>query len=345
MELVRATTLLAHRQGWDVEAILRDAGLAPDLVTTARGRVTEAQAVRIVRTMWDLTDDEVFGLGAHSLPRGSFRLLCYGAIGAADLGGALERAAGFIRALPALPRVSTSQDGDLARVRIDLATTRSTGMDVVLLAALALVHRVAAWAIARPLELVHVEFPDEVPVSAEMVGLLFGAPAIARAPAPALAFKSRWLSAPIVRDDADLERFIADSPADLLARPSRRTRGTTADQVRALVVRGIGGEQPSAEDLAAALAISVPTLRRHLAAEGTSLRAVRDAVLRDAAVAALVHGDRPIADLALHLGFSEASAFTRAFRRWTGSAPSEYRTARSVSEAPARIGGRGLRDR
>jgi len=79
----------------------------------------------------------------------------------------------------------------------------------------------------------------------------------------------------------------------------------------------------------------VSTLRRQLASEGTSVRAIRDEVLRDAAVSALAHGDLPMAAIARHLGFSEASAFTRAFRRWTGSAPSDYRAASPLEDLGA----------
>jgi AraC-like DNA-binding protein len=51
------------------------------------------------------------------------------------------------------------------------------------------------------------------------------------------------------------------------------------------------------------------------------------------AVASLERGGEPIAALAERLGFSEPSAFTRAFRRWTGRAPTSYRREPSASGA------------
>ncbi|MEH6379787.1 AraC family transcriptional regulator, partial [Streptomyces sp. KLMMK] len=59
--------------------------------------------------------------------------------------------------------------------------------------------------------------------------------------------------------------------------------------------------------------------------EGTSYRRLRDQVLREAAVAGLAEGREPIAELAARLGFSEDTAFHRAFRRWTGTTPGAYR--------------------
>ncbi|HEX4904763.1 MAG TPA: helix-turn-helix transcriptional regulator [Acidimicrobiales bacterium] len=85
------------------------------------------------------------------------------------------------------------------------------------------------------------------------------------------------------------------------------------------------GTWPDARDAATRLTMSPQTLRRRLAEEGTSFRAISDDVRRDVAVTSLVDGTESIADLSARLGFSEPSAFTRAFRRWTGDAPSAYR--------------------
>jgi AraC-like DNA-binding protein len=90
-------------------------------------------------------------------------------------------------------------------------------------------------------------------------------------------------------------------------------------------------EPASAEGLARQLSMSEPSLRRKLRAEGTSLREVRDAIRCRIAVSSLGEGAEPIAALSERLGFSEPSAFTRAFRRWTGHPPSFYR--RSTSPA------------
>jgi AraC-like DNA-binding protein len=103
---------------------------------------------------------------------------------------------------------------------------------------------------------------------------------------------------------------------------SRRDHGAdTAGHVRRLLGRGMAG----LEAVAAQLGVSAPTLRRKLAAEGTSFREVREQLLRDQAVASLVRGGESVEELALRLGFSEASAFHRAFKRWTGSSPGSYR--------------------
>ena len=67
------------------------------------------------------------------------------------------------------------------------------------------------------------------------------------------------------------------------------------------------------------------TLRRRLAAEGVSFRALRDEALRERAVELLRRPGSAIAEVAFVLGFSDPTAFHRAFRRWTGVTPQAWR--------------------
>jgi AraC-like DNA-binding protein len=126
-----------------------------------------------------------------------------------------------------------------------------------------------------------------------------------------------------MRDEKALDEFIARSPEGLLVRQDYGS--SVSDRVLKLVKQGLKGAHASADDIASRLSMSPQTLRRKLAAEGTSLREIREQVLRDAAVTSLVQGEETITELSERLGFSEPSAFTRAFRRWTGSPPSAYR--------------------
>lgn len=323
IELVRSATAFAIRSGWDVNGILHEAGIPPLLLTEGRARVTEEQGTRIVRALWRLTDDEAFGIGSHPLPRGSFRLLLYGLTGAPDLGAALERAKGFAAAIPALPKLDVSVEEDLARVSWDSFGVADDPDHLLAYTSLAVVHRIIAWAIARRVPLHHVELPFPAPRSTEMPDLVFGAPQVYGTARPAIVFDAALLQSPLMRDEQELDEFIARSPAGLLARVE--DGADTADQVRRLVEQGLRGAHLDGDEIARRLAISPQTLRRKLAAEGTSLREIRETVLRDAAVTALVDGDESLGEISQRLGFSEPSAFTRAFRRWTGSPPSAYR--------------------
>jgi len=95
-----------------------------------------------------------------------------------------------------------------------------------------------------------------------------------------------------------------------------------AHALRAAFARG---EDPAPDQVAAGLGLSLRTLQRRLGEEGTSFRAVRDKACLDHAVERLRDRSTSVSTVADELGFADAAAFGKAFRRWTGATPSEWR--------------------
>ena len=81
----------------------------------------------------------------------------------------------------------------------------------------------------------------------------------------------------------------------------------------------------SLEVVAERLGMSARTLQRKLHASGTSHQELLDEMRRDLAVRYLREPGMAVCEVAYLLGFSESSAFHRAFKRWTGTTPSEFR--------------------
>jgi AraC-like DNA-binding protein len=98
---------------------------------------------------------------------------------------------------------------------------------------------------------------------------------------------------------------------------------TIAGRVATEIVARLKGEAPDAGTIASALAMSTRSLQRALNAESTTFQQVLDDVRRELAMAHLARTDATVAKVAWLVGFSEPSAFHRAWKRWTGTSPRE----------------------
>jgi AraC-like DNA-binding protein len=144
---------------------------------------------------------------------------------------------------------------------------------------------------------------------------------------------ARLLDRPLPRAAPLTAKAAADQCRELLERRQRR-QGVSA-RVRDELLRD-PQRMPSQEELAAALHVSVRTLRRQLAAEGTSFRRLVEQVREGLAEELLATGRMTVEQVAQRIGYSEASSFVHAFTRWKGTAPRRWA---SGAGGPARSAG------
>jgi AraC-like DNA-binding protein len=100
-------------------------------------------------------------------------------------------------------------------------------------------------------------------------------------------------------------------------------------QVAELLARNLKGTVPQLSEIARELAMSDRNLQRALRSDGTTFQRLLDQVRRDLAISHLANPSTSTGQVGFLLGFSEPSAFHRAFRRWTGKAPGAYRQAKT----------------
>lgn len=322
VRFLRAATSTATLRGVDLQEWMDQLGMDPVLLFDDRSRITVDQAATLVRAVWKLTGDEMAGLGSSPAPLGTFRMICLGVISSPDLGTALGRFHDFCRIVPSMPEFTVETGPATTRVVYAIHPDDDpAGFITDMMMSISV--RFFSWLAGRRLPVEAVELPQPLPEGAEDYDRVFGSHVTFGKPAPAIVFSNEMLTLPVVQDEASLERWLRDSPADLLMLRDYGT--TTADQVRRILERGLRGPWPTADEAAAQLSMSTQNMRRLLREEGTSVTRIKEDLLRDAAVTALVRGEETVAELAERLGFSEPSAFHRAFRRWTGSAPGAYR--------------------
>ena len=177
--------------------------------------------------------------------------------------------------------------------------------------------------LVQTMPVIEVSFSHEGPSDTSHHRRVFGVVPVFRAPNSGCVFDSRLLEFPLTSHDANAHASLSQQAERILEQTPdpndlrQRTR-------EAISIELMNGE-PTSERVAARLDMHPKALSRGLAALGTSYREVRDGLRYALAARYLRRSRLSIEDVALRLGYSEASAFHRAFRRWSGRSPLEYR--------------------
>lgn len=314
-------------RGADPLPLLRAAGIPPSVLRDRRVRVPIASYVALYNGVVRALEDEGFALFAAPLRPGMFEFLCRATAGSATLGEALDRAARFLALVVPDLRVGVARSRGLARLEIaERRRLRREACDPRRVFAfewlLRLLHGLACWLAGRGIALQSVRFPFPRPAHAADYALVYTEHSSFDAATLVATFDAALLDLPVVRSGADVEAFLEGAPGRI-SMLYRRDREMVR-RVRELLAKDLAAA-PTLEAAARALEVSPRTLHRRLGEEGSGFRAIREELRRAHALSRLETTGKRIADIAAELGYSEPSAFFRAFHSWTGEAPSAHR--------------------
>lgn len=167
-------------------------------------------------------------------------------------------------------------------------------------------------------------FTHEEPADTRLYARVFGSSRICfSAPLDGVVFDERVLDCPTPDADSKLHELLRRLAEERLAELPPAEALT--QRVRVLVSQQLGGGNPSAEQVAQLLSMSRRTLTRRLEQEGTTFKAIVDDLRLGLAQRYLAIENLGVHEIAALLGFSDSAAFHRAFRRWCGQTPSDYR--------------------
>ena len=127
--------------------------------------------------------------------------------------------------------------------------------------------------------------------------------------------------------DPGLVRVLDDYTERLLKQIPAPAAATLSERVRSELLEILTGGIPTAERVAQSLHMSVRTLHRNLQLEGATFSELLNLLRQEQATRYLADSDISISEVGFLLGFSELSSFYRAFKRWTGTTPAEFRAA------------------
>ena len=139
-----------------------------------------------------------------------------------------------------------------------------------------------------------------------------------------LVFDSAAIECPLEGGNPELARH---SDAIALQYLARIERDDIQARVREVLMQRLERSEPSQEEVAEQLYMSARTLQRKLGDSGTTYKEILDETRHALALAYLSAPHHSVSDVTYLLGFSCGSSFTRAFRRWTGQSPSDWRAS------------------
>ena len=323
---LRVLTDHARRLGLDVGRILRETGVAPELTQTGREFVENDLLAALVKRLWRETGSENFGFDPEPVRLGTWALACEFMLEAENLGELLRKGERVLSYLPAGAAAMTTCIEDDS-VSLYLGTRDSpSDPDHFLAEFMGTVwHRFPSWACDETIQLHRAFFAYPRPTHAAVYEELFPCEVQFEAPCSGFTFSRRYLKKAVVRSRGELNEWLRDSPADLLYLPGRDV--SVQSQIR-LVLHGALEEQrrfPAFAAICAHLGMSPSVVRRRLAEEGTSYQQLKDLVREDVARRLLAIPELRISDVALRTGFTDPAPFSRAFKKWTGMSPAQYR--------------------
>lgn len=276
---------------------------------------------RAAREIWAQAmraDDALVGLrAANALMPGDYGPLEYAIRSSANLRAAFQRIDRYHGLLNERAHVSLHEHDQAAQAQYqaNAVDTPPAYIDFVLASWLHMVRQLTSPSFVPSRALL----PFAAPADTSMHRAVFGEHVQFDAAEASLFLPRALLDAPLTHADHALvnalDRHIEQSLSTLApARP-------WSQRVRQEVARQLPDGLPTLEKVGAALAISTRALRRRLLEEETSYVRVVDALRRELALEMTQNPALSLPEVAFALGFSEPSAFHRAFRRWTGRTP------------------------
>lgn len=313
-----------ENEGYDNRRLFERAGLDPDKLHDANARYAYAG----VRKLWQLTiaetDDPCFALvAARCWHPTNFHGLGFAWLASTNLKEAIERTIRYFRIVTSDPeQLYLVEHDNRYEFIMDATHVVHRALDEEYDLFLALLVDMCRSSCESTLNLQHVALQRPEPYCAKDFETYFAAPVTFSATQNAVVFNK-----------TDLERALPTANAELaLANEqivqrclARMVHSDIVMQVKTKLIQELPSGNISEEIIAEDLYMSQRSLQRRLREEGTTYKELLNETRRDLAAQYIKASSVSINEITYLLGFSEPSNFSRAFKRWTGVSPSEYR--------------------
>lgn len=307
-----------------IDPILKDVGLTRRQVSDPDAQIPFHKHAAFLTMAADVTSDKHFGLNlSTTIAPKQAGVLGYVLLNSATLGDALGNLVRYYRVLTEGPefevKISKKEAILSDRTTDPLVEDERQALEF----RLGVIFRFCQIITRETVRLRRVEFQHSKPKNAGIVRRVFDAPIRYGRDRSAMVIERKFLDCPINTADNDLVKILKRHCQLILDK--RPKAGALVNEVEDIITRLLPSGQARIDAVAQELGMSSRTLTRRLAQENHTFRELLDEVRRDLAIQYVK--DRSISpkQIAYLLGYSQVSAFYNAFKRWTGTAPTQIR--------------------
>jgi AraC-like DNA-binding protein len=340
--MIRVGTLmplpdLLEEHGIDPARLLAEFGLETAYLEEPENTIAFATFGRLLRRCAEVTHCPHFGLlvGARQATS-ALGAVGFLALNAADVRTALKTLAQYFRVHNTNAAISVVEGDSYATFRYTILQPKIGGREQILDGAMALAFNIMRELCGKDWRPTEVRFAHARPLDPAPFRRVFDSALCFDAGETALIFAGDWLDKPVAGADRLLQRMMSHRVGYL---ESRSGEGL-AEQLRRMLPGLVEAGTTSLASMAQHVGLGARTLNRRLAAEGKSFVQLRDEARYAIACQLLENTHLPVIEIADRLGYANASAFTRAFTRWSGKAPAQWRASRRGARKSLRRGQR-----
>lgn len=307
----------------DTRRLFERAGVALDDIGKPAARFSSPAMQKLWRLAVEETGDPCLGViaGAKVQPA-AMHGLGFSWLSSDTLYDALTRLVRFQRALSTIAKLSLEEKDGLVTLVFNARRMGFNIENATYEVAMAVSVRMCRLAQAADFSPLQVRLCRPRPGCHERIETFFKAPVEYVAEENSLVFRAEDLKKPLPNANPELARVNDQVVIEYL---NRFDRSQISMQVRARIIEALPSGQPTQPDIAKALHLSLRNLQRKLQAENTNFKAILEEIRRELATQYIREAHLSIGEITYLLGFAETSNFTRAFKRWTGKSPKEYR--------------------
>jgi len=310
-------------QGEDAIELIESAGIDPASIVNPDRRVSLKAMHALMKQCVEVTGDEAFGLlAAEQLQPQILQGLGLGWLVSDTVYDGLKRTVRFCQLMSTGASMRLREEGEL----VHLIITRSAKVENCAFGAIdfsvGIIARMCRLAMGEFIAPVSVEMERPAPREVGRFESILCCPVHFGAKESRLTFYLPDIMEPLATGDPDLAR-VNDAQAQGYI-DSFMVENTTRDVVEKIVEKLPDGP-PNQQQIAETLNMSNRTLQRKLKSEGTSFLDLLQSTRMQLARRYLLQPSRSVVETSYLLGLSEPSTFSRAFKRWTGQAPADFR--------------------